>query len=186
MKKWTFFSIAGALALLVAGMATLRADKNAAAGASLSEALKGKLVVPGKDGAFDNFSIDKENAPEYFAVYYSAHWCGPCRVFTPELVKFYDKMKKEGASFELIFVSSDTSEKAMHEYMTEDGMKWPALKYSERNSTREITKFAGPGIPCLVVLDAEGKVLAHTFRGNDYLGPEVPLEALEEILGRAS
>ena len=51
---------------------------------------------------------------KYVAFYYSAHWCPPCRAFTPELSKFYDKVKKKhGDDFELVFVSSDKNEKAM-------------------------------------------------------------------------
>ena len=30
------------------------------------------------------------------AIYFSAHWCGPCRSFTPQLIKFYNTMKVGG------------------------------------------------------------------------------------------
>merc|ERR1719409_357230 len=39
-------------------------------------------------------------------LYFSAHWCPPCRGFTPQLGKFYDQIK-DAKNFEIIFVSSD-------------------------------------------------------------------------------
>ena len=37
--------------------------------------------------------------------YFSAHWCPPCRNFTPLLKDFYD----EAEGIEIVFVSSDRS-----------------------------------------------------------------------------
>ena len=39
------------------------------------------------------------------AIYFSAHWCPPCRKFTPILCKKYNTLKEVGKSFEIIFVS---------------------------------------------------------------------------------
>ncbi len=144
--------------------------------------LEGKLVKPDAGSDFKPVSLDAKDAPEYYAVYFSAHWCGPCRAFTPELVKFYESRKARGANFEVIFVSRDHNQKAMHEYMTEARMPWPALNFSDRESTTALSRHAGPGIPCLVILDAEGKVVAHSFRDGDYLGPVYPLQVLDKLL----
>ena len=57
-------------------------------------------------------------------IYFSAHWCPPCRSFTPNLVKFRDKNKK---NFEVVFVSSDRSSDAQMDYMKETDMKWFTL-----------------------------------------------------------
>ncbi|KAK3933257.1 Nucleoredoxin [Frankliniella fusca] len=40
-------------------------------------------------------------------VYFSAHWCPPCKAFTPQLVNTYNAVRERGHSFEVIFVSSD-------------------------------------------------------------------------------
>jgi thiol-disulfide isomerase/thioredoxin len=47
--------------------------------------------------------------------YFSAHWCPPCRSFTPLLSKFY---KRHAASkdFEIIFVSNDKDEAEFNAY----------------------------------------------------------------------
>ena len=41
------------------------------------------------------------------ALYFSAHWCPPCRGFTPMLGEFYDDVKANGGEMEIVFISSD-------------------------------------------------------------------------------
>lgn len=94
---------------------------------------------------------------KYVAFYYSAHWCSPCRAFTPKLSKWYDEIKKEhGDDFELIFVSNDRSEDAMEEYMKWGKMNFPALDYKHRDHDI-VEKHSPRGIPHLVVLNQQGK-----------------------------
>ena len=40
-------------------------------------------------------------------LYFSAHWCPPCRGFTPKLAEVYTAIKGTGMSLEIVFVSSD-------------------------------------------------------------------------------
>lgn len=47
---------------------------------------------------------------EVVALYFSAHWCPPCKKFTPVLSKRVDELKAAGKRFECVFVSSDNSE----------------------------------------------------------------------------
>lgn len=35
--------------------------------------------------------------------------CAPCRQFTPELIKTYERINKDGKNFEVVFVSLDKS-----------------------------------------------------------------------------
>jgi nucleoredoxin len=116
---------------------------------------------------------------DYVFIYYSAHWCPPCRAFTPELVKFYNEYKDK-ASFELIFVSGDKTEKDMLGYMSSASMPWPAVDYNEIAKSG-IKKFAGNGIPCLVLLDKDRNVIADSFKGERYLGPQQVLEKFKAI-----
>jgi len=120
--------------------------------------------------------------PKYYAFYFSAHWCPPCRKFTPELVAFYNSMQRQTDDFEVIFVSSDRSEKEMADYMRGAGMRFFALDYGKRGDARAITRYAGRGIPCLVVVDRNGKVVADSYRGSQYLGPYQALEKLASLL----
>lgn len=127
------------------------------------------------------------NDVQYYALYYSAAWCPPCHIFTPKLVAWYNKFKPSHPNFEIIFVSDDQGASAMLGYMKEMSMPWPAVQFSEltHNGTG-IEKYAGPGIPDLVLVDAGGKVLADSFNGNTYLGPASVVEAINRIVGGTS
>ena len=39
-------------------------------------------------------------------LYFSAHWCPPCRGFTPKLTEVYTAIKGTDKSLEIVFVSS--------------------------------------------------------------------------------
>ena len=93
-------------------------------------------------------------------LYFSAHWCGPCRRFTPKLSKAYTShLKAKG--LEIVFVSSDQNNKQFEEYYGEHG-DWLALPYSARDIKAALsTKFKVQGIPNLVILDgATGKTIS--------------------------
>lgn len=107
--------------------------------------------------------------------YYSAHWCPPCRLFTPKLVEFYNT-NGGGEKFEIIFVSSDRTEEAMFEYMKGEGMPWPAVAYDSIKATG-IKEFGGPYIPSLVMFDAKGKLVI----GTDYDNEVEPANVLEKL-----
>lgn len=160
------------------------------AGISLSESriaqlLQGKLVMPDRQKeSFIQAPLDAARTPKYYAFYYSAHWCPPCRQFTPKLVQFYNRMKAAGADFEVIFVSADRSPQKMYQYMKEDGMRWPAVDFQKGKSSPDIMKYSGSGIPCLVFIDHEGKVLSDSYRNGNYVGPYRVLDDMEKTLKR--
>ncbi|MES2310480.1 MAG: thioredoxin-like domain-containing protein [Verrucomicrobiota bacterium] len=143
--------------------------------------LKGSLVQwDGKNlKKFDDLALA---STQYFVFYYSAHWCPPCRAFTPKFVDFYNKQKPLHPQFEVVFVSSDRSEADMKEYMSITKMPWTALQFSQIESKKKITDYAGPGIPCVVVVDRSGKVVANSFKGDEYVGPQKPLDDLLKLL----
>jgi len=111
-------------------------------------------------------------------LYFSAHWCGPCRGFTPELVKTYETVKGDGKDFEIVFVSSDQDQKAFDEYWGE--MPWHALKYEQRDIKDSLSEHFGvQGIPTFVMLDAQGNTITTGARGavgNDPKGADFPWE----------
>ena len=50
-------------------------------------------------------------------LYFSAHWCGPCRRFTPILSECYNTWKKSNEKIVIIFGSGDKSEEKFTEYV---------------------------------------------------------------------
>jgi nucleoredoxin len=128
---------------------------------------------------------DEELAPkQIYGLYFSAHWCGPCRKFTPQLVAYYNQIARDHPEFEIIFVSADKSADGMANYMRESGMPWPAIEYGKLASVPTLQKYAGNGIPDLVIVDASGKVLADSYVGGKYVGPARVLDDLSAIFAR--
>jgi nucleoredoxin len=119
-----------------------------------------------------------------YGLYFSAHWCGPCRRFTPKLVEYYNKIVGEHPEFEIIFVSSDRSAEDMVTYMREAGMPWIAIEFTKLANVPSLKKYAGEGIPDLVVVDATGKVLADSYVRGKYVGPERVLDDLNKIFAQ--
>jgi len=143
--------------------------------------VKGDLVQ-WRNGAVSRFEDSGLASKKYYLLYFSAHWCGPCRKFTPGLVNYYNDTIAKHPEFELVFVSNDKSLFGMETYMREMNMPWPAVDYEKRGQKAGILKYAGKGIPDLVLVDSTGKVLADSYRGEEYLGPESVLQALNTLL----
>lgn len=122
---------------------------------------------------------------DYYAIYFSAAWCPPCRTFTPKLVDFYNQQKAlHGDKFEIIFVSRDRDDKAMQKYIADYKMAWPAVDHSRVGSARELQALSGRGIPCLVLVDKNGNVLSHSYEGETYVGPTKVMNDLGDRLGK--
>merc|ERR1712100_287490 len=122
------------------------------------------------------------------ALYFSAHWCPPCRGFTPQLAQWYStSLKAKG--LEVVFVSSDRDEQSFKDYFGE--MPWLALPFSDRERKAALSKkFKVNGIPTIVILDAEGKVITKDGRSalsSDPTGEEFPWKpkTFQEIMGGA-
>lgn len=110
------------------------------------------------------------------ALYFSAHWCPPCRGFTPELAKTYQAMQKGGKAFEIVFVSSDRDRKTCKEYHAD--MPWLVLPYDDRKLDAKLNKlYKIQGIPTLIILDACGNLVSNngrTFVSDDPNGESFP------------
>jgi len=110
--------------------------------------LLGSEFVNGKGETFGKEAIDGK----YLGIYFSAHWCPPCRGFTPELAKLYNKLKEMGKPFEIIFCSSDRDQSSFDEYLAE--MPWLALPFSKRDEKGDLSsRFDVEGIPTFVIVD---------------------------------
>ena len=152
------------LSLLVAALAVTTTVRG-----GFFDEIKGDLTGPAVEGS-----------PKYTALYFSAHWCPPCRMFTPKLVEWYNEFKAKHPDFELVFVSSDRDQAAMEEYMKGDRMQWPAVAYDKAQSEM-FRKFSSQGIPYLVLIDNEGKALT-AQPGNEWQSPQEVLTKIEKIV----
>jgi len=110
-------------------------------------------------------------------LYFSAHWCGPCRNFTPKLKEFYGEYKKKSPDFELIFCSGDHDEAEMQSYFKEAHGDYLALPYDEEKYRTLSDMFGVEGIPTFVVVGPDGSVVNPNARGKVIAGAAAVLEA---------
>ncbi|EER11108.1 thioredoxin, putative [Perkinsus marinus ATCC 50983] len=141
-------------------------------------ALAGKTLLT-QDGT-EVKADDVLSQKDKIALYFSAHWCPPCRKFTPILKEFYEDVKEEDEDkLEIIFVSSDKSEEEQVEYHKQDHGEWLRVPYGDVETRDALKKEFGvcagiekenlgiinnhkSGIPCLVVRRNAGVVDAAT------------------------
>jgi nucleoredoxin len=157
------------------------AAEAAPATSEFARKLSGKLVAL-KGKSLVSVPASRLEGTKFYAIYYSAHWCPPCRAFTPELVEAYKKIKSRRPEFELVFVSSDRDEGAMKDYMIGDGMPWTALRYSDARSGRLLPRPDNEsGIPNLVFVDGNGKDIFTSYTADgDYTGPRKVLSQIQK------
>ena len=114
--------------------------------------LFGETLVS-KDGEVSVSSLDGK----YVGVYFSAHWCAPCRQFTPKLRKVYLDLKKQNVPFEIVFCSKDNDMKGFEEYY--GSMPWLAVRFDNNEVKENLNNLFGvSGIPRLVMLSPYGLI----------------------------
>lgn len=83
--------------------------------------------------------------------YFSAHWCPPCREFTPRLGARYNQLRNK--AFEIIFTSLDHNEEEFTSYFAsmED---WLAVPFSSTSIRKDLNRqFSVQSIPRLVLMN---------------------------------
>ncbi|XP_076447780.1 nucleoredoxin-like [Babylonia areolata] len=124
------------------------------------KALLGDVLV----GQSGDVSVESLAENDLIGLYFSAHWCPPCRGFTPELADCYKKVKESGKKLEIVFISSDRDEESFKEYF--GSMPWTALGFDKRDVKEQLAaKYEIRGIPTLVLLDNAGNTVTMDGRG---------------------
>ena len=98
----------------------------------------------------------KQLEDKVVAIYFSAHWCPPCRRFVPVLQKLYDKHKNK---LEIVFVSVDHSPATKERYIKESKMSWLTIDFQSEDSDRLIGGLGIQTFPTLVVLNDDAKII---------------------------
>ena len=104
--------------------------------------------------------VDAETAladKKVVVCYFSAHWCPPCRQFTPMLKDFFEELSDSPLA--IIFVSSDRDETSMKEYFATHG-EYFAVPFSDAELSKALKKACNvSGIPMLAVINKKGEML---------------------------
>jgi len=131
----------------------------------------GDAVLKGPSGDVKGSSLKGK----VFGLYFSAHWCPPCRGFTPKLAEWY-RNDLQAKGFEVVFVSSDKDEASFKEYFAEQ--PWFALDFDDRKRKEQLSDHFGvEGIPSFVIIDKDGSVITKDGRSavtGDPTGAEFP------------
>lgn len=110
---------------------------------------------------------------------FHASWCGPCRAEVPNVLKAYEAYHDKG--FEVVGVNLDTEPQLAEKYMEETGAKFPTLYSADPGAngwnSPMVTYYGVTGIPRVMLVDQEGKVVSTNARGPK-LG-----ELLKKLLG---
>lgn len=95
-------------------------------------------------------------------LYFSAHWCPPCRAFTPQLASAF-KYGSPPPNLAAVFVSGDRDEASFTQYWNE--MPWLAMPYSTPQRQSLGANYGVRGIPSLVILNGRtGAVISSNGR----------------------
>ena len=127
-----------------------------------------ELIPPELKGKDGDAKFNPKDAP-FFGLYFSAHWCPPCRGFTPKLINFYNVVNKNNKQLEIIFVSSDKNESEFNEYY--NSMPWLSIPFKDESIQNLKETFEIMGIPTFLVFNSDGKLIdgkARTTVENRY------------------
>ncbi|MCU4154346.1 AhpC/TSA family protein [Carboxylicivirga sp. A043] len=104
-----------------------------------------------------------------------ASWCGPCRSEIPHLKEVYEKYHSKGV--EMLSVSIDKKEADWHKALAEENMAW-AQVLAPNAGKQTMKDYQFSGIPFIIILDKDGKIVAKQLRGKKID------EKLDELLSK--
>jgi len=106
---------------------------------------------------------DALGGKEFVLLYASAHWCPPCRKFTPMLAQWYQSHKTLA---EVVFLSCDHDESGFRSYFR-TSHPWLAVDYDDDAREKLLAAIQVKGIPRLVVMSGiSGKIIEQNAVGQ--------------------
>ena len=91
---------------------------------------------------------------DWILLYVSASWCGPCQVFSPELIAFH-QAEQQRRNLDVVLLSWDEPEEALA-YLLKARMPWRMIAKGDPAEDRLAAAYPVDGIPVLLVFDRQG------------------------------
>jgi len=132
----------------------------------MSEFLKSMNIRKREGDECKTINVEQHLKGKVVALYFSAHWCPPCRQFTPVLRDFYNELMDSDQPFEIIFVSFDRSAEDLKKYLEEAHGNWCVIPHGDPAIKELSEKYGVSGIPALVVLKANGDAAVQNGRSD--------------------
>lgn len=132
-----------------------------------------------------NFPISKLQN-KAVVLYFSAGWCGHCRLFTPKLKKWYEEAgRSEGV--EVIWVSRDKAADDQVEYYKKALPNIPYIPFGDKHIQEFLKKYEVKTIPTARLVDSKGEVLEPEVRQKiEVEGKEDPKKFAKKLVNLAS
>lgn len=144
-----------------------------------------RLGLPGKEMELEGTTVDGEefNWKAYrgkvVLVDYWATWCGPCIAELPNVLENYEKYHEKG--FEVVGISLDEDRERLARFISEKELPWTCLFQEGAGWNHPMAEFYGVmGIPAMMLVDRDGKVVSLRARGGELERQLVKLLGVKE------
>jgi thiol-disulfide isomerase/thioredoxin len=95
-----------------------------------------------------------------------ATWCGPCRAELPNLRKNYQLYHDRG--FDVVGISLDRNRKTLTDFLEKENLPWVTLYEEDARGSHPMATYYGVmGIPTVLLVDKQGKVISLRARGAE-------------------
>lgn len=127
-----------------------------------------------KEGQFVDQSPEEAIASikgkKVIGLYFTAKWCGPCKKFTPKLVKFRNENKD---AFQFIMMSWDKNLEQQKQYLNKTKMEVSAAECETDFVKKMSSSFRVNGVPTLLLFNSDGTFLSEKGQ-NHFTAPLHP------------
>jgi thiol-disulfide isomerase/thioredoxin len=121
-----------------------------------------------------------------------ATWCRPCVAELPNVRAAYDQYHDRG--LEIVSVSLDERRGDLEKFLKANPLPWPQIYFDSTDpaalAEHPANRYGIHSIPCLLVIDGDGKLIAQNVRGREIraavaraLGEPVPDDGMVDNLG---
>lgn len=96
-------------------------------------------------------------------IYMSAHWCNPCRQFTPKLELFYESANFDERAVEVVYTSWDRTQEEFDSYYS--SMPWLAVPFDAVDVRENLKERYGiTKIPTVLLIRKDGTLVTPTAK----------------------